>query len=92
MDPYNNKKVLINETHESPIIMLAPLFFLSIGAIFAGYYFKETFIGHHSNNFWQASIFFLNEIKHDPIPSWFLLLTPILVTNFYTYFFLLFCD
>ncbi|MDC0525147.1 NADH-quinone oxidoreductase subunit L [Pelagibacteraceae bacterium] len=78
--PYNNKKVLINETHESPIVMLAPLFLLSIGAIFAGYYFKETFIGHHSNDFWQASIFFLNEIKHDPIPSWFLLLTPILVT------------
>ena len=78
--PYNNKKVLINETHESPIIMLAPLLLLSIGAIFAGYYFKETFIGHHSNDFWQASIFFLNEIKHDPIPSWFLLLTPIVVT------------
>jgi NADH-quinone oxidoreductase subunit L len=78
--PYNNKKVLINEAHESPIIMLAPLFLLSIGAIFAGYYFKETFIGHHSNDFWQASIFFLNEIKHNPIPSWFLLLTPILVT------------
>jgi len=78
--PYNNKKLLMNETHESPIIMLAPLLFLSIGAIFAGYYFKETFIGHHSNDFWQTSIFFLNEIKHDPIPSWFLLLTPILVT------------
>jgi NADH-quinone oxidoreductase subunit L len=78
--PYNNKKVLINETHESPIIMLVPLLLLSIGAIFTGYYFKETFIGHHSNNFWQASIFFLNEIKHDPIPLWFLLLTPILVT------------
>jgi NADH-quinone oxidoreductase subunit L len=77
---YNNKKVLINETHESPIIMLIPLLLLSIGAIFAGYYFKETFIGHHSNDFWQASIFFLNEIKHDPIPSWFLFLTPILVT------------
>jgi len=77
---YNNKKVSINETHESSIIMLAPLFFLSIGAIFAGYLFKETFIGHHNNDFWQASIFFLNEVKHDPIPSWFLLLTPILVT------------
>jgi len=78
--PYNNKKLLMNETHESPIIMLVPLLFLSIGAIFAGYYFKETFIGHHSNDFWQTSIFFLNEIKHDQIPSWFLLLTPILVT------------
>ena len=76
---YNNKKISIDENHESPIIMLVPLFFLSIGAIFAGYYFKETFIGHHSNDFWQASIFFLNEIKHNPIPSWFLLLTPILV-------------
>ena len=77
---YNNKKFSIDETQESPIIMLAPLFFLSIGAIFAGYYFKETFIGHHSNDFWQTSIFFLNEIEHNPIPSWFLLLTPILVT------------
>ena len=77
--PYNNKKVLINETHESPVIMLVPLFFLCIGAIFAGYYFKETFIGHHSNNFWQTSIFILNEIKHDPIPLWFLISTPILV-------------
>jgi NADH-quinone oxidoreductase subunit L len=77
---YNNKKVSIDETHESPIIMLAPLFLLSIGAIFAGYYFKETFIGHQSNDFWQTSIFFLNEVKHNPIPLWFLLLTPIIVT------------
>ena len=76
---YNNKKIPINETHESPVIMLAPLFFLSIGAIFAGYFFKETFIGHHSNDFWSGSIFFLNEIKHSSIPLWFLLLTPILV-------------
>ena len=58
---------------------MAPLFFLSIGAIFAGYFFKEIFIGHSSNDFWQTSIFFINSIKHDPIPSWFLLLTPILV-------------
>ena len=76
---YNNKKIPINEVHESPIIMLAPLFFLGFGALFAGYFFKETFIGHHSNDFWKASIFFLNEIKHDPIPLWLLLLTPILV-------------
>ena len=88
--PYKNKKVSINEIHESPIIMLVPLFFLSIGAIFAGYFFKEIFIGHHSNDFWQTSVFFLNEIKHDSIPSWFLFLTPILVTisipiSFYYY-------
>ena len=77
---YNNKKISFDSTHESPIIMLVPLFFLSIGAIFAGFYFTEIFIGHSSNDFWQSSILFLNEIKHDPIPSWFLLLTPTLVT------------
>ena len=59
--------------------MLGPLLFLAVGAIFAGYFFKTTFIGHHSNEFWQSSIFFLNEIKHDPIPLWFLILTPLLV-------------
>lgn len=76
---YNNKKISINHTHESPIIMLIPLVFLGAGAIFSGYFFKSTFIGHDSNDFWQASIFFLNEIKHDAIPLWFLITTPILV-------------
>ena len=61
------------------LVMLIPLFFLGIGALFSGFIFKETFIGHHSNDFWQSSIFFLNEIKHDHIPLWFLLITPILV-------------
>ena len=76
---YNNKNIPINETHESPFVMLAPLLLLAIGAVFSGYLFKETFIGHHSNDFWQASVFFLDEIKHDPIPIWFLFLTPTLV-------------
>ncbi|MBD1146385.1 NADH-quinone oxidoreductase subunit L [Pelagibacterales bacterium SAG-MED28] len=77
--PYNNKNIPINETHESPFVMLAPLLLLAIGAVFSGYLFKETFIGHHSNDFWQASVFFLDEIKHVPIPIWFLFLTPTLV-------------
>ncbi len=76
---YNNKKISINETHESPMIMLIPLLFLSVGAIFSGYFFKNIFIGHNSNDFWQASIFFLNEIKHESVPLWFLLITPVLV-------------
>ncbi len=78
--PYNNKKISISQTHESPLIMLIPLILLSIGAIFTGYFFKSTFIGHQSNDFWQSSIFFLNEINHEAIPLWFLLITPILVT------------
>ena len=77
--PYNNKKISINETHESPLVMLTPLVFLGIGAILSGYLFKTTFIGYQSNEFWQDSIFFLNEIKHDAIPLWFLLTTPTLV-------------
>tara|TARA_X000001036_G_scaffold439412_1_gene490479 strand:+ start:1621 stop:3528 length:1908 start_codon:yes stop_codon:yes gene_type:complete len=87
---YNNKKISINETHESPLVMLIPLVFLGVGAIFSGFIFKSVFIGHHSNEFWQESIFFLNEIKHDAIPLWFLLITPILVLvsipiSFYLY-------
>ncbi len=76
---YKNKEISIEKTHESPFIMLIPLFFLSIGAIAAGFVFKETFIGHQYQDFWQSSILFLNEIDHGPIPIWFLLLTPILV-------------
>ena len=87
---YNNKKIPIDNTHDSPLVMLVPLVFLSLGAIFSGYIFKNTFIGHHSNEFWQGSIFFLNEIKHDAIPLWFLLTTPLLVlisipVSFYFY-------
>ena len=77
--PFNNKKTPLNETHESPLVMLIPLLFLGAGAIFSGYLFKSTFIGHHSNEFWLGSIFFLNEIKHEAIPLWFLIITPILV-------------
>ncbi len=87
---YNNKRISINETHESPLVMLIPLMFLGIGAIFSGYFFKNTFIGHHSIDFWQTSIFFLQEIRHETIPLWFLLITPILVIisipiSFYLY-------
>ena len=34
------------EARESPIVMLIPLGFLAAGAIFAGYPFKELFVGH----------------------------------------------
>jgi len=61
------------------LVMLIPFRFLGIGAIFSGYLFKTTFIGHHSNEFWQESIFFLNEIKHESIPLWFLLITLLLM-------------
>ena len=78
---YNNKNIKIEDTHESPMVMLVPLFLLSIGAVFAGFTFKELFIGQNSvNNFWQDSIFFLKPLSTDHPPTWFLLTTPILVT------------
>ena len=77
---YNNIDIKIEETHESPIVMLIPLVLLSIGAIFAGYTFKELFLGYEQvNNFWQESIFFLKPLSEDHPPFWFLILTPVLV-------------
>ena len=76
---YNNKKIPIEKTHESPFVMILPLIVLSFGAIFAGYVFKDLFIGDQSSNFWKTSVFFLKEFQHDHIPMWTLLLTPALV-------------
>jgi NADH-quinone oxidoreductase subunit L len=77
---YNNKDIKIEETHESPLVMLIPLILLSIGAIFSGYVFKELFIGYAGvNEFWQDSIFFLKPLSNEHPPFWFIILTPILV-------------
>ena len=77
---YNNRKIDINEMHESPLVMLIPLFVLAIGAIFAGFLFKDLFIGHSEQNvFWGNSIKFLNPLSIEHPPLWFLLTTPILV-------------
>ena len=77
---YNNKSIKIEETHESPLIMLIPLIILSIGAIFAGFIFKDLFISlGEQNNFWAQSILFLEPLSTEHPPTWFLLLTPILV-------------
>jgi len=77
---YNNKKIKIEEMHESPAVMLYPLIMLSVGAIFAGFLFKDLFISHGGvNNFWGDSIKFLNPLSTDHPPLWFVLITPILV-------------
>jgi len=78
---YNNEEIKIEETHESPLVMLIPLILLSIGAILAGYTFKELFISYDGiNKFWNSSILFLEPLSTDHPPLWFLLLTPVLVT------------
>jgi NADH-quinone oxidoreductase subunit L len=77
---YNNKKIMIEETRESPIIMIIPLIILSIGAVFAGFLFKDLFLSHgEMTTFWGNSIKFLEPLSASHPPLWFLLLTPILV-------------
>lgn len=56
--PRASKKVM-DHIHESPAVMLVPLFVLASGAILAGYVFYEKFVGHHQ--LWGDSIFVLPE-------------------------------
>jgi NADH-quinone oxidoreductase subunit L len=76
---YNNSDTSIENTYESPLVMLLPLIFLSLGALFAGYAFKELLIGHDYLDFWRNSIFFIKEIEHLHLPLWLLFSTPTLV-------------
>jgi len=78
---YNNLDLPIEKTHESPLVMLIPLIVLSLGALFAGYAFKELLIGHHYVDFWKESIFFIKEIEHLHLPPWLLFSTPALVVS-----------
>ena len=78
---YNNKNIKIEETHESPLVMLIPLILLAIGSIFAGYIFKDLFIGHHGtiSDYWSQSIFFLEPLSSEHPPYWIVYFTPLLV-------------
>ena len=74
---FNNNKLNIKDLHESPLVMLIPLFLLSVGALFSGMFFKEIFIGAESSQlFWKDSIIFLEPLSKEHPPLWFLLLTP----------------
>ena len=76
---YKNEKTSLDKIHESPLTMMIPLIFLAIGSIFSGFLFKNIFIGHQSDSFWQSSIFFLDKMSHSHPPLWLLFITPILV-------------
>jgi NADH-quinone oxidoreductase subunit L len=60
--------------HESPLSMLIPLAVLSLGAVAAGFAFKEAFIGHDYEHFWKAALFTGkdNHILHEmhEVPGW----------------------
>jgi NADH-quinone oxidoreductase subunit L len=63
-----------SHAHESPLVMLVPLGVLALGAVVAGFLFKEYFIGHDYKPFWGKAIFEGpgNQILHHmhEIPGW----------------------
>ncbi|MES0129908.1 NADH-quinone oxidoreductase subunit L [Mesorhizobium sp. M0029] len=65
---------VMHHVHESPPVMLVPLFILAAGALFAGVIFHGAFIGEGYTEFWKASLFTLpdNHILHDihELPLW----------------------
>lgn len=65
---------VMHHVHESPPVMLVPLFILAVGALFAGVIFHDQFIGEAYNEFWKGALFTLdtNHILHDfhSVPMW----------------------
>ncbi len=49
--------------HESPKVMILPLFVLAAGAVFAGYIGYESFVGHKATEFWGNAILILENHK-----------------------------
>ncbi|RWP23151.1 MAG: NADH-quinone oxidoreductase subunit L [Mesorhizobium sp.] len=65
---------VMHHVHESPPVMLVPLYILAAGALFAGVIFHGAFIGEGYAEFWKASLFTMpeNHILHDihEVPFW----------------------
>ncbi|APH72093.1 NADH-quinone oxidoreductase subunit L [Aquibium oceanicum] len=65
---------VMHHVHESPMVMLVPLFILAAGALFAGVIFHDFFIGEAYAEFWRAALFTLpeNHVLHDfhYVPLW----------------------
>ncbi|WP_173932135.1 NADH-quinone oxidoreductase subunit L [Chelativorans sp. Marseille-P2723] len=65
---------VMHNVHESPYVMLVPLFLLAIGALFAGVAFQAFFVGNAYDGFWNGALFTLpdNTILEDfhHVPLW----------------------
>ena len=64
---------VMHHVHESPQVMLVPLYVLAAGALFAGILFQDLFFGHEYLHFWKESLFtlpdnhILEEFHHVPV-------------------------
>ena len=65
---------VMSHVHESPAVMMVPLYVLAVGALLAGLLFKNHFIGHDETAFWSAALFrsaenrIVEEMHH--VPFW----------------------
>ena len=61
----------MEHVHESHNVMLIPLYVLAIGALCAGFVFKDYFIGHDYKEFWGTSLA-NGEVMHEmhDVPGW----------------------
>ena len=79
---FKGNKSTFDKIHESPLVMLLPLFILAFGAVFSGWFFKEMFIGVNWDYFWSNSIFILTGndaiYKAHSVPKWVKLLPIVL--------------
>jgi len=78
----NAYKQIIKGAHEGSILMYLPLFLLTIGSIFFGFFFKDLFIGL-GTNMWGNALFILpshvNFIEGEFLPTYIKLLPNIFV-------------
>ncbi len=80
---------VMHHVHESPPVMMVPLYLLAAGALFAGVLFAHSFIGEGYAEFWKASLFTLpdNHVLHEmhETPLW-VELSPFIAMLIGTYF------
>ena len=66
-------KDVMSHVHESPNVMLVPLYVLAAGALLAGFAFKDYFIGHDEALFWGEALYrapgnnIVEELHHVPL-------------------------
>jgi len=71
----------LEQAHESPPVMIWPLYVLAAGAVLAGIAFYGSFVGSSRDAFWGGSIFVLNDIIEAAhhVPFW-VKASPMIVT------------
>ena len=83
--PANADEKVMAHVHESPPVMLIPLYILAVGAVLSGIlmYHGTEIVGHHPEEFWQGSIIMLagNTTLHDAhnSPTWVKIL-PVIIS------------